>query len=268
MNRPRTALWVASRINQTAGNIQAGGVTLSDVLLVSASKESEQRQKNQARVRDAIENNKRMVVVALLKRDSSEGYAEMQAGQLKLSSPYGFPALQVSPAVLRACERCFQTELNAWRAGHKVVAIIETEPPELHFERRDGRNIPYRKADVIGMALMRVSPRFIPVESGYEEVIESRLCEQARSFVKPLRFDSDEDTLPDFWLTDTGGEHALPMEVFGMRTPEYIARRDEKTALYNDKYGAQGWWRWDATIRDAENHIPVFPPKPGEEDGV
>lgn len=261
MNRPRTALWVACRVNRAAGNILAGGVRLSDVLLVSAVKDSVQRQKNQERVRYATQCNKRMVAVALLKRDATEGYAEMQAGQLILSSPYGFPALQVSPDVLRACERSFQTELNAWRAGHKVVAIIETEPPVLHFEKRNGRDIPVNEADVIGIALMRVSPRFIPVDSGYEEVIETRLCEQERSFVKPLRFDADDDTLPDFWLTDTVGERALPMEVFGMRTPEYVARRDEKIALYNDKYGARGWWFWDA-----ENNIPVFPPKTGHEE--
>ena len=95
-----------------------------------------------------------------------------------------------------------------------------------------------------------------------------RLCEQERSFVKPLRFDADDDTLPDFWLTDTDGERALPMEVFGMSTPDYIARRDDKITLYNDKYSAQGWWFWDATARDAENNIATFPPKAGDGSGV
>ena len=263
-NKPRNALWIASRINRTADNIQAGSVRLSDVFLVSASKESVQHRENKEQVRDATQNNKRMVAVALLKRDAIEGYAELLAGHLKLSSPFGFPALRVSPAVLKGCERSFQTELNAWRAGHKVVAIIETEPPVLHFEKRDGRVIPVNEADVIGIALMRVSPRFIPVDSGYEEIIETRLCEQERSFVKPLRFDADDDTLPDFWLTDTDGERSLPMEVFGMRTPDYIARRDDKITLYNDKYSAQGWWFWDATARDAENNITTFPPKAGD----
>lgn len=110
---------------------------------------------------------------------------------------------------------------------------------------------------------MRVSPRFIPVDSGYKEIIE----EQERSFIKPLQFDADDDTLPDFLLTDTGGERALPMEVFGMKTPEYITRRNEKIAFYNDKYSDQGGG-WDAAARDAENNIPAFPTKPGDEDGV
>lgn len=268
INKPRTAMWVASKINRVAGNIRSGGIILSDVLLLSALKDSPQRQKNQERVRNAIQNNRRMVAVALLKRDATEGYAEMVAGQLRLSSPYGFPALKVSPAVLQSCERSFKDELNAWRDGHKVVAIVQTETPVLHNDKRAGRFTPVTEADVIGIALMRVSPRFIPVDSGYEEVIEALLCEQKRSFVKPLRFDADEDTLPDFCLTDVGGGYALPMEVFGMRTPEYIERRDVKIALYNDKFGAHGWWFWDATSRDAENNIPTFPPKPGDEDCV
>lgn len=137
-------------------------------------------------------------------------------------------------------------------------------PPELHFEKRDGRVIPVNEVDVIGIALMRVSPRFIPVDSGKEEIIEARLYEQKRSFVKPLRFDTDDDTLPDFWLMDTGGERPLPMEVFGMRTPDYLARRDDKIALYNDKYGTEGCWFWDATVQDAENRITAFPTKTGD----
>lgn len=104
--------------------------------------------------------------------------------------------------------------MNAWRAGHKVVTIIEKEPPVLHFEKRDGRVIPVNEVDVIGIALMRLSLRFIPVDSGYKEIIETRLCEQKRSFVKPPRFDADDNTFPDFWLMDTDGERTLPIEVF------------------------------------------------------
>lgn len=268
-NRQRDALWVASRVNRTAGNILAGGIRLSDVLLVSAKQESVQQRKNQERVRCATRNNQRMVAVALLKRDAAKGYAEMRAGQLLLSSPLGFPDLKVSPNVLQACERSFRTELEDWQAKHKIVAIIETEPPTLRFEEKEkGKFVPVQEADVIGIALMRVSQRFIPVDSRYEAIIEERLCDQERSFVKPLRYDADEDTLPDFILTDTGGERAVPMEVFGMDTDEYNARRDAKTVFYDGKYGPDGWWAWDATPHDAINNIPAFPPKPGNEEGV
>lgn len=45
----------------------------------------------------------------------------------------------------------------------------------------------------IGNALMRVTARFIPVDSGYEAVIEERLFTQDRSFVKRLRYNAEED---------------------------------------------------------------------------
>lgn len=258
-NRPRSAMWLASRIDSTAQKIRVSRLTLADVLLVSASNESAQKQKNQMRVRYATENKKRMVAIALLKADAADGYTELQAGRLILSSPMGFPKMNVSPNVFRACERSFQSELSAWKAGHKVVAILETEPPTLRFEKVNGRNVPITEAEVIGIALMRVTPRFIPVDSGYEEIIEARLCDQERSFVKPLRFDAEDDTLPDFVLTDVGGKQPVPMEVFGMNTPEYITRRATKTTQYDSEYGPDGWWSWDATLKDAENNIPPFP---------
>ena len=199
------------------------------------------------------------VAIALLKADAEQGYAEMQAGRLILSSPLGFPKLNVSPNVFRACERSFGNELSAWKAGHKVVAIVETEPPTRRYERINGRNVPITEAEVIGIALMRVTPRFIPVDSGYEAIIEARLCEEERSFIKPLRFDAEEDTLPDFVLTDVDGKESVPMEVFGMNTDEYRARRAVKTEGYNKEYGVGGWWSWDATRKDAEENIPAFP---------
>lgn len=258
-NRPRNALWLASRINGMAQNIRVSRLTLADVLLVSAAGEGTQKQANQQRVRYATENKKRLMAIALLKADAEDGFAALQAGKLSLSSPIGFPKLNVSANVFRACERSFGSELNAWKAGHKVVAIVETEPPTLRFERINGSNVPITEAEVIGIALMRVTPRFIPVDSGYEAIIEARLYEEERSFIKPLRFDAEEDTLPDFVLTDVGGKESVPMEVFGMNTDKYRTRRAVKTEVYNKEYGADGWWSWDATVKNAEDAIPPFP---------
>lgn len=98
-----------------------------------------------------------------------------------------------------------------------------------------------------------------PCRFGTRASDRSALHEEARSFIKPLRFDADEDTFPDFVLTDVEGKEAVPMEVFGMNTDEYVARRDAKTEIYNREYGLDGWWSWDATQKYAENNIPPFP---------
>lgn len=67
--------------------------------------------------------------------------------------------------------------------------------------------------------------------------------------------------MPDFVLTDVDGKESVPMEVFGMNTDEYSARRAEKIEVYNKEYGADGWWSWDATVKNAEDNIPPFPAK-------
>ncbi len=55
--------------------------------------------------------------------------------------------------------------------------------------------------------------------------------EEKRAFIKPLRYDGEEDVFPDFVLTDVPGKEALPMEVFGINTPEYLERKREKGLL-------------------------------------
>ena len=140
----------------------------------------------------------------------------------------------------------------------KVVVIAETEPPETTFRHTDRRNRPFSCSTVIDVALMTVSPRFIPLDSGYERMVEDRLWQEKRAFIKPLRYDSEEDVFPDFVLKDVPGVDALPMEVFGMNTPDYLLRKQEKIAHYNKEYGEGRWWYWNATYIP---EIPVLPLK-------
>ncbi|KII64366.1 Mitochondrial cardiolipin hydrolase [Thelohanellus kitauei] len=72
----------------------------------------------------------------------------------------------------------------------------------------------------------------------------------------PLRYDGEEDVFPDFVLKDVPGVDALPMEVFGMNTPEYLQRKQEKSVHYDAEYGQGRWWYWEATVR---SEIPAFP---------
>jgi hypothetical protein len=92
-------------------------------------------------------------------------------------------------------------------------------------------------------------------------MFEARLWQEKRAFIKPLRYNGEEDIFPDFVLMDVAGTEALPMEVFGMTTPDYLQRKKVKTALYDRDYGAGLWWQWNAS-EDAEGlDIPDFPPR-------
>ncbi|WP_262390946.1 DUF1173 domain-containing protein [Pantoea alfalfae] len=82
------------------------------------------------------------------------------------------------------------------------------------------------------------------------------LWQQKRRFIKPLRYDSEEDVFTDFVLKDFSGVDALPMEMFGMSSLEYLQRRQVKTSHYEAECGPGRWWYWDVA---AKSDIPAFP---------
>ncbi|GBQ74591.1 hypothetical protein AA0474_3257 [Acetobacter lovaniensis NRIC 0474] len=120
------------------------------------------------------------------------------------------------------------------------------------------------------IALMEVEPDTLtPVSSGHELAIARALVDEHRSFIRPLRFDAGRDAvLPDFVLRDTGDPRGTPMEVFGRADEAYAARRAEKARYYDEVYGQENWWSWDAVA--SPDRWPAFPPAlarvGGEED--
>ncbi|MEI9629331.1 hypothetical protein V5051_25700, partial [Phytobacter diazotrophicus] len=55
------------------------------------------------------------------------------------------------------------------------------------------------------------------------------------------------------------GCEALPMEVFGMNTTEYLLRKQKKMAHYDKEYGPGRWWQWDAAADPDGSSVPDFP---------
>lgn len=92
----------------------------------------------------------------------------------------------------------------------------------------------------VDVGLMAVSSNYLPVDSGYELEVADELCAKKRRFQKPMSV--EEDLLPDFVLLDC--YPVCYMEVFGMNTPAYLRRKDEKL----HEYSARGkrLWTWDA----------------------
>jgi len=250
--KKRTPGWVSWRLQQTAGRIRVGRVPLEESLLLMAMKGTPQVVANREHLRAAGKNKRRLIVVSVL-----AGWNAAAEVRLQTTLPLGmFPDLVLPEDVRLRLERSFGRELGDWRRGMKVVVIAETEPPETTFRHTDGRNRPSSCSTVIDVALMTASPRFIPLDSGYEAAVEEKLWQEKRAFFKPLRYDGEEDVLPDFVLKDVPGVEALPMEVFGMNTPEYLQRKQEKTTHYDSEYGKGRWWCWEA----ADNkEMPPFP---------
>ncbi|HEX4550332.1 MAG TPA: DUF1173 family protein [Pseudomonas sp.] len=231
-------------LEQTAENIKTHRMTLEKVLLSPA--------KNGSRNRDVLDRAKkhqyRLIAVGVLQPfsgDVDDTLDQMQS--LPLMSNSGMPTMYLNGKPWADAQHSFAREIKAWKAGAKTIAIA-------FLSLRDNS----RYYDVLEVALMRVSDMLIPLDSGLEGKVEAMLREQKRKFSKPLRFDTDDKTIPDFWLNDLSDE--FPMEVFGMNTTEYLLRRNHKITHYQSAYGQRlGWWYWDAYKDSSVTSIPPLP---------
>ena len=108
---------------------------------------------------------------------------------------------------------------------------------------------------------MRVSSRFIPVDSSYEEVVADALVMANRDFSKPVKIETGTDSLDgkvlaDFILYDTASRRCY-MEVYGVEgREEYDVRKREKQHIYRQN-GVE-IWEWDLT---RTREMPALPPR-------
>jgi len=237
----RIGYWVLEQAKQ----IRVSRMVLSDVMLLHAKSGQHEAQRNQTVSTNAKAKGLRLIAVDALAKFDADKY-QMPLARLPMSGPAGMPFSYISKALWERTEKRFARELNVWKSGAgRVIAIAQIEVKD------SGKNA----GRVCDLALMAVSGEWIPLDSSYEAAVEEALREQGRSFFKPLRYDAGEDCVfPDFWLLDVGQD--FPMEVFGMNTAEYLARKAEKTAYYNSKYGHVGWWSWDVAQSSNFNGFP------------
>lgn len=94
---------------------------------------------------------------------------------------------------------------------------------------------------LVDAAVMLTTDVYIPVDSSHELTMANALIAAQRGFTKPLRYDHDETSLPDFVLTDlttnsgTGGSSNGPatvVEVWGLSSSAYLERKRAKVARY------------------------------------
>jgi hypothetical protein len=95
---------------------------------------------------------------------------------------------------------------------------------------------------IIDAGFMLVSDAYIPVDSSYELALANGLVAQRRAFHKPFLAEARAGVVPDFVLLDT--EPVVYMEVFGMATDEYLARKAEKIEKY--RRAGKKLWQWNA----------------------
>lgn len=236
-------------LNNAADNVWAGHVKLVDQLLLPAfGSDTREADRNRVRAAAALRAKHRMLIIAPL-ATFTQDRSDAMSRQLKIAGFHGMPIAFMQSGLWDHTVRRFASAVAGWRDGQGTVVIAQVE-------LKQGAKGMY--ATVIDMALMSVTTEFIPVESSYERMVAERLVAEGRSFMKPLRFDPGAGlVLPDFILTDTPGE--VPMEVFGLSDADYLQRKAEKRAYYDERYGTAGWWNWDAAANGAAASMPPFP---------
>jgi hypothetical protein len=165
-NHSRVSYW----IRQAANNIRVGYQRLDSILCVSALEGSPDEAKNQATVAFCRKKKYRLIVIALLARYN--GCTPGQCGHVPVRGFAEIPVLRIPSGLWAETEKKYPFEVSYWKEGLRVVAIIQTEPPEKGV------------AEVVDMALMAVSEQWIPVQSDSDRQEERRLRAEGQSFKK------------------------------------------------------------------------------------
>ncbi|AOO59828.1 hypothetical protein AN237_25055 (plasmid) [Raoultella ornithinolytica] len=241
---------VFNLITNSSEKIKIASHPLSTHLLVGAYPSTPQETKN-IKMADAVMLNKeRLICINALSKYNSEKHSNASK-RLPVRYFSGVPVVLMNTDDWTLLEKRFPSEIANWRAGGNVMCIAIGEPGKFK-----GKDTSYLKP--LQIALMNVDNNWIPADSSYELTMLNYLHNQERAFIKPLRYDaSNNDVFPDFCLTDTGSHELFPIEVFGMDTASYLARKAIKESYYNERYGKNGWASWIAPA----GPLPQLPAK-------
>lgn len=249
--KPWTALrYAAMAIKPSRLDMPFG---LSQILLLpQTSDEDEQGKRNWAKLKDAY---KRRYVLYL---DILEGPAyETMLDNLAAGKNHVFSRataaggsahrFKVKVGVYRDDALLIHNNLTAQfpllrnqaAAGAKVAVFGVAEVCTVD----DNGKVYYAK--VRSMVGMPLTDQLIPFESSYEWEMAKHLVTAQRCFEKPFASEAsiDERLAPDFILRDCSPP--VMIEVYGMNTDDYLARKAEKREIYADEYPG-AYWEWHA----------------------
>lgn len=222
-------------LDKAAEGVRCGKVRLSSHMLIGAFK-PEQAASVRAMFDAACKLRCRLLTPMVLPRWSVDTERRFGSGVFTGRPFHGLPHLDLHPSLWEDTARRFPSAIAHWRKGGMVACLLQHEPV--------GRG----RTAVVAIALMCLTEQWIPVESAYEAQLAQRLVHERRAFNKPLRYDAGrEEVFPDFILLDSRDGRQVPMEVFGLTSEAYLARKAQKVDYYDRVFGVRGWWSWDAT---------------------
>lgn len=235
-------LW--PKLRQAASSISPSGFRnlkhgFADLLLLPLHPENKrQKALNFENLRVAQSKERFLLFVARLKRQAIEALLNAEKNNFSMKDLLGVTvALYANCAtpVLNALKKSFKNELNYSQIDDDDLIVLGIAQPD------DSKNY----ARITSLVVMPVVNEHIPYDSSYEKEFALELIRRDRWFKKPLRYDAGLDMVhPDFVLLDT--PEPVVIEIYGMNTPEYLARKKEKQSIYSGEEYPFECWDWDA----------------------
>jgi len=170
MEGKRTCQRVAYWVKDAARKVIVGGLTIDNILCISAMKDSIEEGTNRKTIEFCRRMQYRPIVIAPLARYSGRDPGEV--GYIPIRGFAGIPILRISADLWHEIRERFQFEVSHWLSGLLTMAVIQTDPP-------------YQGVlNIVDMALMAVSEEWIPVQSDSDRQEENRLRMEGVPFKK------------------------------------------------------------------------------------
>lgn len=198
----------------------------------------------------------------------SSGFVIGVVRKLELT-PYGYSLrLQHHAAVFYVDKVTADRLANYSRRGWAAIKMMEGartgDPKTKVVAAMRIQSTSSHRLVVVEGALMRVSTKFVPVASSYEERLAELLISENRAFIKPLHYDMHNEDFAHFVLNDCAGSNTLQTErckfalfVYGAKiAATQQVRLERKDRALAHQLGI-GYWKWDAAI---DIDIPALPP--------
>lgn len=235
-------LW--PKLCQAASSVSLSGFRglkhgFSDLLLLPLHPENKKQERwNFEKLKDAQSKKRYLLFMACLNRHAIGALLNAERNDFSLKELLGVTvtlyANRAAP-VLNALKRSFDDALKySQNDGDDLIVFGIAQPDESKYYAR-----------ISSLVVMPVVNGHLPYDSSHEKKLALELISRDRWFKKPLRYDAGLDMVhPDFVLLDT--PEPVVIEVYGMNTPEYLARKKEKQSIYNGEEYPYECWEWDA----------------------
>ncbi len=224
--------------------IDRAGTTLDQRLLLGANVSSVAAAQHNAQVLAKIGQKPEQLFVIGRWRLPKPEQLEKRAFFLPFKDFYGLPKILIDREMANGFleGRDFLTNILNKKEGDVIVLCRIVPSGEW-----------WKCIDITGFA---TNQQLIPVESSYELLMVNHLIDNERQFIKPMHVEEmgeGSDQRPDFILVDTAPKTMV--EVWGMRTPEYLAKKAERLAKYAAARSTVLSW-----MADQGDEIPRLPP--------